>query len=209
MSSPDGYWPSHFGAYLQTERVLSDLFTVIAIAGVVGVAAAFFLTGRWRWRLATIGAVVALLVLVGGAYVVVGAQFRSACLRADDALAATVPVYPGAKLTSTTVWADYNSGDEPLRNFLSFTHLYPLAWNYARWPTYSLPPGTTQAQVLRFYAPHFEGWHAPQAQGLLADFWWRRRQAVEVRCNGSLGFDDRVATGYELVINGWSRPERY
>ena len=209
MSSPDGYWLSHFGAYLQTERVLSDLFTVIAIAGVVGVAAAFFLTRRWRWRLGTAAVVLVLLLLVGGGYVVVGAQFRSACLRADDALAAAVPVYPGAKLASTDVGVDYNNGDAPLQNYLSFTHLFPLAWNYDRGPTYSLPAGTTQAQVLRFYASHFSGWHAPQAEGQLPDFWWRGRQAVQVACNGTLGFDSRVASAYQVYINGWSRPSRY
>jgi hypothetical protein len=209
MTIPRDYWLNHFGAYLRTERLLSDLFTVIVVAGVVGVAATFLLKGRSRWRLGMIGAMAALLLLVGSAYATVGKQFRASCLRADDALAATVPVYPGARLTGTAVVTDYNNGDEPLRNFLSFTHLYPLAWNHARWPRYSLPAGTTQAQVLRFYAPHFEGWNAPQAEGQLPDFWWRGRQAVEVRCSGSLGFDDRVATSYKLVINGWSRPEHY
>lgn len=120
-----------------------------------------------------------------------------------------MPVYPGAKLASTGVGVDYNNGDAPLQNYLSLTHLFPLAWNYDRRPMYSLPAGTTQAQVLRFYAPHFDGWNAAQATGQLADFWWRGRQAVEVECFGTLGFDDRVATSYKLVINGWSRPERY
>jgi hypothetical protein len=209
MTIPRDYWLDHFGAYLRTERLLSDLFTVIVVAGVIGVAATFLLKRRWRWRLATIGAVVALLLLVGAAYATVGKQFRASCLRADDALAASVPIYPGARLTSKAVWTDYNNGDGPLRNFLSFTHLYPLSWNYARRLSYSLPAGTTQAQVLRFYAPHFKGWNYPHAEGHLPDFWWRGRRAVEVACFGALGEDDRVATGYELIVNGWNRPEHY
>ena len=49
----------HFGAYLQTERLLSDLFTVIVFVGVVGVVATFLLSKRWRWRLGAAGVVVA------------------------------------------------------------------------------------------------------------------------------------------------------
>jgi hypothetical protein len=209
MSSPDGYWLSHFGAYLQTERILSDLFTVIVIAGVIGIAATFLFKRRWRWRLGTIGVVVAVLLLVGAAYATVGKQFRASCLHANDALAAAVPVYRGARLASANAGVDYNNGDAPLHNYLSFTHLLPLAWNYDRRLTYSLPAGTTQAQVLRFYASHFRGWHAPQAEGQLPDFWWRGRQAVQVACTGTLGFDSRVASAYEVYINGWNRPAHY
>jgi len=79
MTVPRDYWLDHFGAYLQTERLLSDLFTVIVVAGVIGVAAMFLLKRRWGWRLGMVGVVVALLFMVGGAYVVVGRQFRASC----------------------------------------------------------------------------------------------------------------------------------
>ena len=205
MNTQTGFWLRHFHAYLQTERILSDLFTLIAVVGFVAVLLIILLFDRPSRRalVATTAATAALLVLVGTGYALVGAQFRSSCLRADDALAASVPVYPGARPTSVAVWPDYNNGDGPRQHNLSFTYLLPLAWNDARRLSYSLPAGTTRAQVLRFHVPRFTGWQPAPPAAELPSSYWRGGQAVEIRF---LGAAHATLTGYELVIDGWSQP---
>jgi hypothetical protein len=203
-----GFWLNHFGAYLQTERVLSDLFTVIAVVGALAVLLILLLSDRPSRRalVATAAVTVALLVAIGGGYAVIGAQFRASCLRADDALAATLPVYPGAKLTTVADWPDYNNGDGPRQHNLSFTYLFPVAWNDARRLRYSLPMGTTGDQVLGFFAPRFFGWQTAPPGARLPAFFWRGRQAIEIRFVGDAA---TAITGYELVVSGWSRSSRF
>lgn len=204
MNTRTGFWLRHFHAYLQTERILSDLFTLIAVVGFVALLLIILLSDRPSRRalVATIAATAALLVLVGTGYALVGAQFRSSCLRADDALAVSVPVYPGARSTRVAFWPDYNNGDGPRQSVL-LTQLIPLVRNCSRRLSFSLPAGTTRAQVLRFCVPRFVGWQlAPFAAGP-PSFYWRGRQSVAL---GFL-FDAHAAlTGYELVIDGWSQP---
>lgn len=207
-----GFWLRHFGVCLQAERLLSDLFTLLLVAGIVAAFAGIVVEKRTRWVLLVIAATVSVLLVVEAAYFAVGRQFRSECLRADDALARTVSIYPGARLTGTKVWVDHNDGDEPLKNYLSITHLFPLAWNYGRDPEYVLPPGTTAHQVLAFFEPHFSGWHAPTAPGQLPDFYWRGAQAVEIDPHGPANqafTGQQAVTSLHLFINGWSRPAKY
>lgn len=204
MNIRTGFWLRHFHAYLQTERILSDLFTLIAVVGFVALLLIILLSDRPSRRalVATTAATAALLVLVGTGYALVGAQFRSSCLRADDALAVSVPVYPGARSTRVAVWPDYNNGDGPRQSVL-LTQLIPLAWDYARRLGYSLPAGTTRAQVLRFYVPRFGGWQPAPPAAELPSSYWRGGQAVEIRF---LGAAHAALTGCELVIDGWSQP---
>ncbi len=208
MNIRTGFWLRHFHAYLQTERILSDLFTLIAVVGFVALLLIILLSDRPSRRalVAMAAATAALLVLVGSGYVLVGAQFRSSCLRADDALAVSVPVYPGARSTRVAVWPDYNNGDGPREHNLAFTRLFPLVWNCARRLGYSVPAGTTRAQVLRFYVPRFGGWQPAPPAAELPSSYWRGGQAVEIRF---LGNAPAALTGYELVINGWSQPSSY
>lgn len=205
MNNQSGFWMRHFHAYLQTERILSDLFTLIAVVGFVAVLFIILLSDRPSRRalVAAAAATAALLVLVGAGYALVGAEFRSSCLRADDALAASGPVYPGARATSVAVRPDYNNGDGPREHNLSFTRLFPLVWNCARRLGYSLPAGTTRAEVLRFYAPRFTGWRGVPPAAELPFAYWRGHEAVEI---GFLYDAQAALTGYELVVNGWSQP---
>jgi len=207
-----GFWLQHFSLYLQTERLLSDLFTVVLVAGLAAVVLCILFGRPVRWVLGAAGITIVVLVLVGSGYYGVGRQFRAACLRADDALARTVTGYPGARQTSNEVFVDYNSADAPLRNYLSVTHLFPLAWNYARNPRYTLPLATTAGEVRKYYRPHFAGWHAPAPRGQVPDFYWRGGQAVQIDVGNGIrqaAQDRTTVTTMDLYINGWSRPEHY
>jgi hypothetical protein len=201
-----GFWLRHFGLYLSTERLLSDLFTVIVIAGATVVLLAVF-GGRRRTAVIAGLACAIVLSLVGGAYVAVGAQFRSASVRADDALARTVPAFPGAERRGADLSVDYNNGDGPISHHLSFTNRFPLAWNYDRRIEYSLPAGTSAQNVLRFYRERFTGWRSPGAAGQAPSTYWLGRRAVEITpSRGTLVVASGPVDRLQLVVTGWTRP---
>ena len=197
------YWLRHFEAYLQTQRLLSDLFTVVAVFGLVAVATALFFSSRPRRQTIVVACcVLALLGLIGGAYALVGAQFRHGVLNATEALAVTLLTYPGATPAGARTWPDYRTADSPPQAALSFTRLAPRAWNYASGFYFRPPLGTNGRELWRYLAPRFEGWR--KVADIDDTVVYERRKAtvqVDVWKKGD-GTVDRCA----FIVNAW-RPD--
>jgi hypothetical protein len=205
MAASVGFWVRHFEAYLRVERVLSDLFTIAVLVGVLWALAVIVWQAPLRSRTKMMGwtAMAVLLLVSAGGYIVVGAQFRHECLRADDALARALPTYPGGRVVATSTWADYDSGDSPPRACLAFTRRFPRAWNYARLVDIIVPPGTTTSRVRRFYAARLRGWTPNGEPGKLPESWSRGGQGLEVEAGPWPG--RTLVDHFTLIVNGWSR----